>query len=121
MRRSVVTRRSGGSGTRRTVGAGGARLVPLDNRPLALTPSRDGKRVLVTLPYEIVVLDARDLSTQRSIELPARVPTVAEDLEGLLWVGGPHLYRASSWGGSQWAVDCHSTWKTQRLVTTFVI
>jgi len=100
MRRTVVTRRSGGTGTRRTVGGGGEALVSLDNRPLAVTPSRDGKRVLVTLPYEVLILDARDLSTQRSIELGHERPALAEDLEGLLWIGGPHLHRASSWGGS---------------------
>ena len=79
--------------------AGGGQ-TNLDDRPLELVVSRDGKRVLVVLPYELVVLDARDLTIQRSLEIGAARPDVAEDVEGLLWIGGPHLHRGSSWGGS---------------------
>lgn len=100
MRRTVKTRRRVEGGTRRTVVAGGkgSGLTPLDDRALSIAVSRDRKRLIVVLPYEIWILDAKDLSRQRAIELDLARPTVAEDAEGLLWIGGRHLYRGSSWG-----------------------
>ena len=99
MSRVIKTRKPGEGGTRRTVvSAKDADASPLDDRPLAITVSRDRKRLIVTLPYEIWILDAKDLSHQRAIELDLAHPTVAEDPDGLLWIGGRHLYRGSSWG-----------------------
>jgi hypothetical protein len=45
------------------------------------------------------VLDARDLSRQRSFELRAEHPSVAEDLDGVLWIGGAHLHKANALTG----------------------
>ncbi len=96
MRRRVV----GKSSARRTV-AGPAEpgVVALDDRPLSLQLSRDGKRVLVALPYEVWVINAATTEVERSIELPAPHPTVFEsDDDGTLWFGGPHLHRGSIFG-----------------------
>ena len=96
--------RASSTGARRRVVAGGPGgpgdgIVNLDDRPLRIQRSRDGKRLLVALPYELLVLKARDLSVQHRLSLKVPRPTVAEDAEGLLFVGGTHLHRASSWGG----------------------
>jgi hypothetical protein len=88
-----------GSGTRRTIVAGkGSGVTALDDRPLSIRQSRDRKRLIVTLPYEIWIGDAKELTRQRVVEVPLARPSVAEDAEGLLWIGGRHLYRGSSWG-----------------------
>jgi hypothetical protein len=76
----------------------GEDALALDDRPLQLQQSRDRKRLLVTLPHEIVVVDVRGLEALRSIELDVPCPSVAEDAEGLLWIGGRHLLRGSTWG-----------------------
>ncbi len=106
VRRTVKRKgdRAPSTGARRRVVAGASAgpsdgLVALDDRPLRLQRSRDGKRLLVVLPYELLVLNIRDLTVQHRLSLKAPRPTVAEGAEGLLWIGGAHLYRASSWGG----------------------
>jgi hypothetical protein len=102
MARTVQRRTSSATPSGRRVvapatGSGGT--LPLDDRPLALTVSRDQRRLFVTLPHEVVVLDARDLSRQRSFELRAEQPSVAEDLDGVLWIGGAHLHQANALTG----------------------
>ncbi|MBX7083856.1 MAG: hypothetical protein K1X88_31895 [Nannocystaceae bacterium] len=73
-------------------------VVPLDDRPLSLTMSADGKRVLVALPYEIAIFHAETLELEKSIELASAEPSVSlADDEGGLWIGGQHLHRGSIW------------------------
>ena len=69
--------------------------LALDDRPLAIARSQDGRHLLVTLPYELWVVDAKTLAVQRSIPLSNARPSLAEGWEGALWIGGQHLYRAS--------------------------
>ncbi|MFO0635620.1 MAG: hypothetical protein U0168_22480 [Nannocystaceae bacterium] len=73
-------------------------VVPLDDRPLSLTMSADGKRVLVALPYEIAVFHAESLELEKSIELASAEPSLClADDDGGLWIGGQHLHRGSIW------------------------
>ena len=73
-RRKVVNRRPS-TGARRTVTATVTQgSVDLDDRPLTITPARDGKRLLVTLPYEVTVVDARTLQVERSIPMKNAAP-----------------------------------------------
>jgi ATPase subunit of ABC transporter with duplicated ATPase domains len=56
------------AGGRRTVaGRSSTALVNLDDHPLALAVSRDGKRVLVTLPYDVWIVSAQTLEVERTI------------------------------------------------------
>jgi len=96
-----MTRRAVVSSSRRTVGARGSSAddaLALDDRPLALAMTHDGKRVLVTLPYEVWVLHVDTLDVEKTIELGSPEPSVAlgED-DGTLWFGGQHLHRGSVW------------------------
>lgn len=97
----AMTRRAVVGGARRTVAGRGTTAdepVGLDDRPLSLTLSRDGKRLLVALPYEVWVLHAETLEVERTIELASPRPSPFEaDDEGSLWIGGTHLYRGSVW------------------------
>lgn len=87
------------AGARRTVaGRGAAKLVTLDDRPLALAPSHDGKRIIVTLPYEVWVVEAAGLQVERSIALTSPQPSAAEGESGVLWLGGQHLHRGALFG-----------------------
>lgn len=84
------------AGGRRTVaGRSSAPVVNLDDQPLALAVSRDGKRVLVTLPYDIWIVLAHTLEVERTIPLESPRPSVSEGEEGVLWIGGQHLYRST--------------------------
>lgn len=84
------------AGGRRTVaGRSSAPVVNLDDHPLALAVSRDGKRVLVTLPYDIWIVIAQTLEVERTIPLESPRPSVSEGEEGVLWIGGQHLYRST--------------------------
>jgi hypothetical protein len=100
-RRTVPVRRvvvSGEGGARRTIlaSAGGALdELALDDRPLAVALSVDARHLIVTLPHELWIVDAKSLAVQRTIALSAARPSVAEGWEGALWIGGPHLHRAS--------------------------
>lgn len=94
VKRRVVRRVEG----RRTVAGSSSGGMSLDDRPLALRLSQDGKRLLATIPYGIVIFDLRDGSVVRRLELKIPHPTVAEDADGGLWIGGTHLHRGSSWG-----------------------
>lgn len=96
-----MTRRAVVSSSRRTVATRGSSTddsVTLDDRPLSLTMGKDGKRVIVTLPYEVWVLHAETLEVEKTIELGSPAPSVAlgED-DGALWFGGQHLHRGSVW------------------------
>lgn len=84
------------AGGRRTVaGRPSAPQVNLDDHPLALAVSRDGKRVLVTLPYDVWIVSAQTLEVERTIPLDSPRPSVFEGDEGVLWIGGQHLYRST--------------------------
>ena len=97
MAHKVVRRRPAGSGARRTVTAVATReSVDLDDQPLSIDLSEDGKRLFVALPYEVVVVNARTLEAERSIPLPAAAPSVAEAKDGALWLGGHHLHLGSA-------------------------
>ena len=66
------------AGGRRTVaGRSSAPVVNLDDHPLALAVSRDGKRVLVTLPYDIWIVIAQTLEVERTIPLESPRPRLA--------------------------------------------
>lgn len=87
------------AGGRRTVaGRSSAPLVTLDDHPLALAVSRDGKRVLVTLPYEVWIVTAQTLEVERAIPLESARPSVFEGDDGVLWLGGQHLYGSNLFG-----------------------
>lgn len=73
-------------------------VLDLDDTPLEITVSRDLKRILVTLPHELCIIQRKDLSVQRRIPLPTARPSVGENLSGQLWIGGGLLYEGSSWG-----------------------
>ncbi|MCA9701844.1 MAG: hypothetical protein KC431_30260, partial [Myxococcales bacterium] len=75
--------------------AGPAEELALDDRPLAIAVSVDGRHLIVTLPWELWIVDARLLSTQRTIALNAARPSVVEGWEGALWIGGQHLYKGN--------------------------
>jgi len=92
MARRVVS----STGRRTVAGKSDAAALPLDDRPLAITLSRDGKRAVVSLPYELWVVHTSTLELETTIELPHAHPTVsATDDEGQLWIGGQHLRRGS--------------------------
>lgn len=98
MRRRVPTKRSG----RRTVaGSAAASSVTLDDRPLSIERSRDGKRLIVVLPYEVWIVNAGTFEVERTIELPSEAPSVFEaEEDGVLWIGGQHLHRGSLFSGA---------------------
>lgn len=77
------------------VGGGAQDELALDDRPLAVVLSVDARHLIVTLPHELWIVDAKTLMPQRTIPVSAARPSVAEGWEGALWVGGQHLYRAS--------------------------
>jgi len=88
----------GEGGTRRTILAPSVAPLDelaLDDRPLAIARSRDRRYFIVTLPYELWIVDAKTLAVQRTIPLTMARPSVAEGWDGALWVGGQHLFRAS--------------------------
>ncbi|MEX1367170.1 MAG: hypothetical protein AB1Z98_28845 [Nannocystaceae bacterium] len=86
-------------GARRTVaGRGSAPVVTLDDRPLSLATSRDGKRLLVVLPYEVAIVGSSTLEVERSIPLKSPSPSVTEGDEGALWLGGQHLHSSVIFG-----------------------
>ncbi|MCA9634715.1 MAG: hypothetical protein KC420_01630 [Myxococcales bacterium] len=96
MSRKVITRRPS-SGERRTIAPAAAHeSLDLDDRPLSVTVSRDGKRLLVALPYELWVVNAATLAAERTIPVAAAEPTVAEaPKESKIWLGGHHLHVGS--------------------------
>lgn len=87
-----------GGGRRTVAGRSSAHVVNLDDHPLALAVSRDGKRVLVTLPYDVWIVSAQTLEVERTIPLDSPRPSVFEGEEGVLWIGGQHLHRSTLFG-----------------------
>ena len=91
----AIRRKAGSSGTRKAV-APSLPEASLDDRPLEIRSSMDGKWLFVSLPHEVWVMSAGELAFQRSIELDVPEPHVAEGEDGLLWIAGKHLYRANA-------------------------
>ncbi len=104
---------------RRTVAAAAtSESVDLDDRPLAIAPTRDGKRLLVVLPYEIWVVSASTLEVERSIEVPAAEPSVCEvGKEGGLWFGGHHLHQGNVLSAAQTKVGTKLAGVVDRVAT----
>lgn len=94
-RRTVGTRRRIVASNKSKAGEG----LALDDRPFALIPSRDKKWIFTLVPYGIRVLSADLGRVERSIDLPHAQPSVWEDEDHLLWVGGHHLYRVHAFSG----------------------
>ncbi|MEM6290079.1 MAG: hypothetical protein AAGA54_02405 [Myxococcota bacterium] len=98
MARRVVTK---GSGRRTVATKSAAQQVDLDDRPLSMRISRDGKRVIVCLPYEAWVVNLASLEVEKTTELTVPRPTVFEaNDDGVLWFGGAHLHRGSLWNNA---------------------
>ncbi|HET6583028.1 MAG TPA: hypothetical protein VFG69_06270, partial [Nannocystaceae bacterium] len=97
----MVKRAVVGAARRTIAGRPGGEIVTLDDRPLSLQFCRDGKRLLVVLPYEVWVLHAETLAIEKTIELTSAEPSVGEGEEdGALWFGGQHLHRGSVWSAA---------------------
>ncbi len=74
---------------------GGNESIALDDRPVGIWMGRDGKRILVSLPYELWIVNTSTKEVERTIELTAPAPRPFEAEDGGVWIGGPHLFRAS--------------------------
>lgn len=102
MRRRVGDGRRPGGGQRRIIASNakrGPHELLLDDRPLALISSRDQKWVYAIVPYAICVLDFELRRVERVIELPHPKPSLWEDQDHQLWIGGHHLYIAHAFSG----------------------
>jgi hypothetical protein len=97
MRRQAPIKRSPGTTGQRTVaGTKAADATSLDDRPLSIDLSRDGKHLIVALPYELWLLSVATLEVERTIELTSPEPSVTEaSKDGALWIGGHHLHYGS--------------------------
>lgn len=81
------------SGVRRTVASSASTSVIIDDRPLAIQISHDGKRLMISLPFEVWIVQTSTLQVERSISVPAERPCVWEaEQEHDLWIGGHLLY-----------------------------
>lgn len=95
MRRQAPIKRSP-TGQRTVANPKAADATALDDRPLAIDLSRDGKHLLVTLPYELWLLSLATLEVERTIELSSAEPSIHEaSKDGALWIGGHHLHYGS--------------------------
>ena len=95
MRRQAPIKRSP-TGQRSVANPKAADATALDDRPLAIDLSRDGKHLLVTLPYELWLLSLATLEVERTIELSSAQPSIHEaSKDGALWIGGHHLHYGS--------------------------
>lgn len=95
MRRQAPIKRSP-TGQRSVANPKAADATALDDRPLAIDLSRDGKHLLVTLPYELWLLSLATLEVERTIELSSAEPSIHEaSKDGALWIGGHHLHYGS--------------------------
>lgn len=92
MRRQAPIKRSS-TGQRTIAGSKPVDVANLDDRPLSIHVTRDGKYLVVPLPYEVWILSASTLEVVRTIECPSAEPSVCEGAkDGQLWIGGHHLY-----------------------------
>lgn len=92
MRRQAPLKRSS-TGQRTIAGSRPADLADLDDRPLSIHISRDGKHLIVPLPYELWILGVSSFEVVRTIESANPEPSVCEGAkDGQLWIGGRHLY-----------------------------
>lgn len=92
MRRQAPVKRSS-TGQRTIAGSKSADVANLDDRPLAIGLSRDGKHLIVPLPYEVWIVSLQTLEVERAIEVPSPSPFASEGAkDGQLWIGGHHLY-----------------------------
>lgn len=91
------------AGKRRRIVAGNKarseKGLGLDDCPFALIPSKDGKWVFALVPYGIRVLPASLSCVERSIDLPHPQPSLWEDEDHELWIGGHHLYKVHAFSG----------------------
>jgi hypothetical protein len=94
-KRRVVVAGPGSGRVIKAPSAGRREELALDDRPLAIQSSQDGRHLIVTLPYELWILDARTLGVLRTIALDMQRPSVVEGWEGTLWIGGQHLHRGN--------------------------
>lgn len=94
MRRQAPLKRSPSG--QRTIASKAADSTSLDDRPLAIHLSRDGKHLMVPLPYEVWLLSLATLEVERTIALSSPEPSVCEATkDGALWIGGHHLHYGS--------------------------
>lgn len=95
MRRQAPIKRSS-TGQRTIAGSKSADVANLDDRPLSIHITRDGKHLVVPLPYELWVLGVSSFEVVRTIECANPEPSVSEGAkDGSLWIGGHHLYFGS--------------------------
>lgn len=96
MTRPVIRR-----GNRRTVVSKPAESsIQLDDRPLSLCVTEDGKHAAVVVPYEIWVFNTATLEVEKTIELPIAHPTLAiTEADGSALIGGQHLYQSNLFAG----------------------
>lgn len=91
------------AGKRRRIVAGNKsrsdKGLPLDDAPFDLIVSRDGKWVFALVPYGIRVLPIDLSRVERSIDLPHPQPSLWEDEQHELWIGGHHLYKVHAFSG----------------------
>lgn len=81
------------TGQRTIAGSKPADVANLDDRPLAIHLSRDGKHLIVPLPHEVWIVSLATLEVERTIECANPEPSVCEGArDGQLWIGGHHLY-----------------------------
>ncbi|MFY0540330.1 hypothetical protein [Nannocystis pusilla] len=95
MRRQAPIKRSS-TGQRTIAGSKSADVANLDDRPLSIHITRDGKHLVVPLPYELWILGVNSFEVVRTIECANPEPSVSEGAkDGSLWIGGHHLYFGS--------------------------
>lgn len=81
------------SGQRTIAGSKAADHANLDDRPLSIHATRDGKHLIVPLPYEVWIVSLATFEVERAIESPNPEPSVCEGAkDGQLWIGGHHLF-----------------------------
>ena len=92
MRRTAPVKRTS-TGQRTIAGSKAADVANLDDRPLSIVLSRDGKHLIVPLPYEVWIVNLATLEVERAIESTNPEPSVCEGMkDGRLWIGGHHLF-----------------------------
>ena len=80
MRRTAPVKRTS-TGQRTIAGSKAADVANLDDRPLSIVLSRDGKHLIVPLPYEVWIVNLATLEVERSIESTNPEPSVCEGMK----------------------------------------